>query len=900
MTFCAGLCRLISGLFFGLWVLVPLCSTAQAPGPTIAKAERPTRLYTILVSDMSGPERTMVGTLQGLIASTSSEQIYIRPLAGGYDTWLEDLVANYGVERVDVTDAWVLVDYFKTQLNGYLLYQGGDSSVNAATSLAGIERAIVVEASIESEATSLGLPLVRDMRGLDEAWVLANYSSQLSSDVVFEQKEAFEHSLRDYAVLSNALTFYDGNSSFREQVLDTLNSNSALYGWGDALLGEDVFVRMGSERGVFTVPADHAHNLAPLSGFPSIAQHQPVNDIVLANPDSHYVAFLFTDGDNLQWTLGTMQSDSRWFGSPFRGNFDMGWGLPPSAVHNAPTVMKWYYDNAASGSGTDGFVAGPSGGGYLYPSLFPRSELNEHVSELAQWMALADLGVVEILDFGSQLDTQLWDIYTQHDEIQGLLYLEYGDHSAPAGRVIWSNGKPVIAPLVKLWNGLPDSDAATIVSRINQAPRDPSSPSGYSLVIVGLWGHSLEEIQAIIDALSPDTEVVTPNELVQLMTDTIPHDIAFDLDFTDADFQTPEMNLVGDAFWATDNDALFLPDPQRLRLTYNAGGLVGSAWSTTPFDASKSWQTIFRFQMTYPAFGGADGLGFHVHHDGVGANPGHEGGSLSNPRLSVLVDTWNNGPEGTDESLRVILNGTQVYLNDLLDFAPDPNPGSSPNVFRMELNYIPAEAKLEIRLFDEGGADALHDTVASVDLSTFGRSWAGFSAVTGASTENHDIRTWMHVGAHGHASRVDQLPNGDVKRCQTCHTSANNGTLNPFGQQIESAYLVPPGALGDVQWGEELASLDADGDGRSNGAELNDPAGSWASGDPSPGDRDLVTHPGTPDPAPPHQLPSLSVASMASLAILLIIVAVWYNKMRSIPSISCDGQRLQKQDARQM
>ena len=75
----------------------------------------------------------------------------------------------------------------------------------------------------------------------------------------------------------------------------------------------------------------------------------------------------------------------------------MGWGLPPSAVHNAPTVLKWYYDNAASGSATDGFVAGPSGGGYLYPSLYPRSELNEHVSELAEWMALADLSVVEIL-----------------------------------------------------------------------------------------------------------------------------------------------------------------------------------------------------------------------------------------------------------------------------------------------------------------------------------------------------------------------------------------------------------------------------------------------------------------------------------------------------------------------
>jgi len=725
--------------------------------PYIAKGVTPTKLYSIRVDDMTGPERTMIGTLQGIIADISEEQIYIRPLAGGYDTWIDDLVTNYDVERVDITDPWFLLDYFKGNLNGYILYQIGDGSINSATSLAGIEQAVVIEQSIESQAIELGLNLIHDMRGVDESWVYDNYINQLNPDVVIQQREEFEHTFRDYAVLSNAFIFFDGNSDFQNQILAELDPNSVMMGWGDAWSGEDVFIRAASERGVFTIPADHTHNLALLSGFPSIQQTQVTSIPVTASVDTHYVSFLFTDGDNLQWTLGNLQSDTRWFASPYRGNFDMGWGLPPSLVHAAPTVMEWYYDNASISPGQDCFVVGPSGGGYMYPSLYPQDELSLHLSELVDWMALGDLSVIEILDFGSFTHIDLWDNYTMHDQIDGLIYLEYGDHSEPTGSVVWSNGKPVLSPRIKLWNGLPGSDQNTIINTINQMPRDPSSSSGYSMVIAGVWEHSLEEIQSIIDGFSPNTRVVTPNTMVSLMRENIPHDISFSYDFTSSDFETPNMHLVGDAFWTSDYDELFMPYPNRLRLTYNADGLIGSAWATERFDASKSWSTIFRFQISHPSSGGADGIGFHIHEDGIESNPGHEGWSFSDEYFSLVVDTWNNGGEGTDESLRLIVSDEQIYINDLLDYDLDPNPGSSSSVFRMELNYVAANQELSIRFFDEGSSDALYDSVLEVDLDRLNNAWAGFSAVTGTSTQNHDIRTWMLNGA----SPLISLP-GDI------------------------------------------------------------------------------------------------------------------------------------------
>ncbi len=736
--------------FCALTLLLPAAAEAARRRPPsfqrVTKARAPTLLHVIPESALSGPEKTLVATLQGIVARTSPEQIYIHPQVGGYETWLQDLEANHGVTRNDVSDPWWLVDHFQSYLTGYLLYQTGDDSINTATSLAGVERAVVVEASLESQAIAQGLSLVLDLRSLDEAWVKANHGNRLNPLAVCEQRETLDHQLRDYAVLSKALTFFDGNSGFRDTVMDGLAVDAVAYGWGDASSGEDVFVGSSSDRGVFTVASDHAHNLAPLSGVPAMLQQQVARATPAVESGVHYAAFLMTDGDNVQWLLGEFQSDARWFGSPLRGSFDMGWGIPPVLAQLAPSVMSWYYANAAVGPGRDAFVAGPSGGGYLYPSRYPAADLQSHVGRLASWMWLADLRVVQILDSDSLTNTALWDVYTANVQIDGLVYLEYADYSAGAGAVVWSNGKPVVAPRTKIWAGLPNSDEATVTNLINAAPRDPTSPQGYSLVSVAAWAESVADVKTVVDGLAADVRVVTPEALVELISTNVPHDVVIDHDYTGDDFQSPEVVLAGDSFWATDNDPLFSPFPDRLRLTSNAGGQVGSAWYDGAIDPSQSWTTTYRFQVSHPVSGGADGIAFHVQGDGLGANPSHEGGGLVNPHLTVAIDTWDNGPEGTAESLKVILNGTQVYLNDLLDFGPDPNPGSSTTVFRMELSYVAASQELFVRFFDEGSSDALYDTV-SVNLSGFGPSHAGFSGLTGGSAENHDVRTWNLAGA---------------------------------------------------------------------------------------------------------------------------------------------------------
>lgn len=113
----------------------------------------------------------------------------------------------------------------------------------------------------------------------------------------------------------------------------------------------------------------------------------------------------------------------------------------------------------------------------------------------------------------------------------------------------------------------------------------------------------------------------------------------------------------------------------------------------------------------------------------------------------------------------------------------------------------------------------------------------------------------MFAGRDARPFRPGQVPNGSVLGCATCHVSAGGGgPRNAFGQQVEADFLSQAGFAGDVLWGPELAALDADGDGATNGEELGDPEGSWQAGDSNP--EGEVFRPWDAESTPPAPLPT--------------------------------------------
>ena len=75
----------------------------------------------------------------------------------------------------------------------------------------------------------------------------------------------------------------------------------------------------------------------------------------------------------------------------------------------------------------------------------------------------------------------------------------------------------------------------------------------------------------------------------------------------------------------------------------------------------------------------------------------------------------------------------------------------------------------------------------------------------------------------------NQIPNGGTNSCATCHINpAGGGATNDFGTDVDANIVG-----GVVQW-NELFNIDSDGDGQTNGQELQDPCGTWSQGDADP------------------------------------------------------------------
>ena len=82
--------------------------------------------------------------------------------------------------------------------------------------------------------------------------------------------------------------------------------------------------------------------------------------------------------------------------------------------------------------------------------------------------------------------------------------------------------------------------------------------------------------------------------------------------------------------------------------------------------------------------------------------------------------------------------------------------------------------------------------------------------------------------------RVDDIPNGAVKKCRNCHLDDDGKSFTPFGSDAR-LYLegnVPTEKM-HVNW-QKLYARDSDADGYTNGQELADPTGVWTPGQPNP------------------------------------------------------------------
>lgn len=486
-----------------------IASSNKSSSNYIKNSKTPTHLYVISQNIMTPSERTMIATLQGIVNNHCSHQIYtLNSSQPDYQIWLDDLKNNYGVSYKNISNPWELLNIYKNYVQGYVLYSNKsskDPSINNACSLASLNNSIAVDESIENKVRAHSITNISgDCRNTDKNWAYNKlWNSGLNHSIVIQLSPEKETSLRDYAIMTKALIFYEdsiNDTSLRDKVFSSMNANSICLGWGP---DEFINVSTSSKHGVSMVAADWSYNLTVLSAFPSSPMTQKSSSNITNKKDVHYVTFIISDGDNQQWNLGTNYGSPKWYGSPYRGNFNLGWSLSPSLYYLAPTVFSLYYKSASHGSTDDYFIVSPSGNGYMYPSKYDKNALGTYINTLDDYMKKVDEKYVAIIDDSSFYNNKLWDKFTVKPNIQGLFYLDYHKHDNYHGKIIWSNNKPIVSCRDLLWSNLESEDelVKNINERVSSGEVDIHDPNSYTFVYVHAWSKSLNNIENAVNNL---------------------------------------------------------------------------------------------------------------------------------------------------------------------------------------------------------------------------------------------------------------------------------------------------------------------------------------------------------------------------------------------------------------
>ncbi len=478
----------------------------------------------------------LMQSLQGIVAQTSP-QIYINE---GDQTYLNDLETRYGFSTVNKNSLYWYLNNFKSHIDGYILYDLNDrQSMLAASSMAGIRNAIIVDVNYEAEFLSsfgdpIGITKIMDVRGKDCWWVYQNYWDEFNHNgIAMKQPDPSEdpsaYYMRDLAIAQKLMWWWDSDSARTDEVLDKVIDNSHCWGWDDpSAPGELAATELHSGYSLYTGATAAVCNLSLYSAmdekFPDMTFEQKNDDNEYAAEDNvHYVCFMMSDMDNIGTELGNYgwHVDPKYFGNSNRGDFPMGWGMPASFVELAPTVMKWWYDNATE---NDSFTAACSGLGYMYSSYFP--DLENHTRKTEQLIEKGNLRTCVIADKwypNSMTESSYYPYaskYSRLDNIRGMFYFDVkGDYARYNGDILWFDGKPMVTCRYTLWDdGQYDGvsrNADDLADSLNSRPANPYSESGYSFVMVHAWSYGLDEVKETINQLDSNVKVVTPVEMIE-------------------------------------------------------------------------------------------------------------------------------------------------------------------------------------------------------------------------------------------------------------------------------------------------------------------------------------------------------------------------------------------------
>jgi hypothetical protein len=294
--------------------------------------------------------------------------------------------------------------------------------------------------------------------------------------------------LRDYAVATKAMPFWLASNDAPEEaalmdrIFAAVSPGTPYVGWySDEFSG----VRIASRRAVYTLAADFLDNATVLGGVPARVRPQGRRAAPSLEPKV-YLTFTFSEGDNLQYDQHHMRV---LWDDAGRGKVPLNWSISPLIRDVAPMIWSHYQRTATA---NDLLVIGPTGAGYLYPSLWPAEHLPVFLRESKErYLRQLGLDVLYALDDGPLPSENVVEAYNQELGLRGVVFNMWGTRSE---LVVVDQTMPVSSQL-----GIGDRDE--MVSRILAQVSTDYDGSKPLFIAVGIpaWELTPTDIGTIMD-----------------------------------------------------------------------------------------------------------------------------------------------------------------------------------------------------------------------------------------------------------------------------------------------------------------------------------------------------------------------------------------------------------------
>ena len=437
-----------------------------------------------------------------------------------------------------------IVEKFKPYIadNGYILYSTVEDhgQINTATNLATLNGWLPVSAAIEDAVIELGLEKKADISGdtIDLKYLknfYKEYKDEFRNDSLVHMYY-YAQGVRDFAVQQKIFVMYVEDADyearlFRDSVMRDLEPSATILGWCQY---EIKFTESASRYGHYVIPSDHSWNLSMLASFNATDEKfaEPFSGKVELDPTKHYVAIVYSDGDNLQWIQNGFDEFHTW--QSYGLDTPISWTFAPMATELADVDVKRTLANAENAT----FITGPSGGGYARITNMNSKELRAFSDYTASVMLESGLGIMTLLDeikddtFDYSMQKRL-SYFSRYSNIKGgILQLDPNDYAGGGGRVYFSNDKPFVTVGFSLWH--PSGNASEVTNEwlaeraalINAKPADIKTINGYTVINVHPWTVGPDDLAYFVGQLGDNIEVLPVDELLAAIEQNIPHEFA--------------------------------------------------------------------------------------------------------------------------------------------------------------------------------------------------------------------------------------------------------------------------------------------------------------------------------------------------------------------------------------